>query len=1102
MAQPVAVTRLRQIPRVGNDVPKEIRGVLTAIRENLIALGGDGELAAIRRAEFMKLLTAGVRTPGVIPPQSPPGGGASDPQIDAIVEQYITEIRKLIAQAQQDIQGIFRYIEVNEALARDIAGMADLTLGDVIEHAEELAEHADELADHASELLDLATSIDVIETDLYDPVTGLAATSTLLDATVSRVDANEDSIDVLTASVTSLQSELIDTTALDPGIMWQFENDDEGWTSNVTLTDNSFFERVAAGASAYFRSPSGIAIDGRLFTRIVARIRRNSGTGWLGRASYAVLSGHGIDTTNYHLTLATEPSLAGGGWAIVTWDMEILTAGGSDWVSNTIDQIQLELSDDGSTVFDVDWVAIGRIAPSYVTSTVNALESRVTATENSITALSADITSLETSVTDLEGDVDANATAIDTLDTRITVAEGDISANSTAITSLDLRLDDAESDITANVSAISGLDTRLDTAEGTISLHSSDLTSLDTRLDAAEGDIDGNASAITSLDARVDATETTITTHSSQITALTTEVEHPTTGLSALNTLVSSFDSRITAAEDSVDSFSFTLTALENEVEDLDTEVGGFSTAISTLNTRVSTVEGNVSTQASQITLLQVRGGGVDANRVNPLDVVGYASGWGGGIVNADVVNINVGGRNAAAARARTSANLHIDCTPFIVEPNEILEVRFSILKRQARGMMYVGMNAYDDVLNEVPVTQILGRQAYSGPSTNPYWWYAGVPDAANAIPVDVWYDLTFYILGCDVPADQCPSSVMNHVLRSTGNGLQINTSFPWVSYMIDGQKLPAGCRRARLRFLNYYNNGVQTDMYVNHVSAKRIDNQNTAAVEAEQTARVVGDQANASAITTVSTTVNGHTTSINSLTTSVNGISAQWLLQLDSGGRISGIRLAGSPTFSSLAFLVDQFSIGFPGWPTVVPFTFGLVNGVPTLGITGNVVIDGTIITRHLIASAVTSPKIADRAVSRIAQGANFSLPINIGTQYFSTTFMDVQDGAIGSPPAIPMKVDWSVAISHSVNQDPANAFQVWLEYLPPGSGTWAILEGPWLPNSRNFLGEVFPGYQRMSLLSASARGQYGFRIGVQQFSGSGYTLVSALIQARADMK
>lgn len=1093
------VARIRKIPAIGRNIPKEIAPTLSAIKQAVDQLSGSGALGALRRADFENALR-----PYLPPGGGNNGGGGNDGSFGGDdISGYIADLQKLVAQAQHDVLGIYRQIEVDRTLATDLAGLAHENLGVIEDHATELEEHANELADHALDLIDLATTLEIIEEEFNDPVTGLLAVSTLLDATVVRVDETESGLDVLTAQVSALESEIIDTSALDPAIMWQFESDDDDWTSNATLTTNDFYVRIAAGASTYFRSPAGLVTAGGLFPRVVARIRRVSGTGWLGRVSYATSGGgsHGIDTTNYHNTLAVEPSLAGGGWTIVVWDMELLTAGGTDWVDSIIDQLQLELSDDGSTVFEVDWVAIGRVAPSYVAAVVNALEARVTQTETDITALSSSVTSLQSDLTDLEGDVDVSAGAISTLDTRIDAAEDDISANSTAITSLDLRLDDAEADITASASAITGLDTRLDSAEGTISSHSSQLTSLDARVDDTEADISTNASAITSLDARVDVTESSITTHASRLTALEVSVDDPVNGIDALATLVDTFDTRIVAAEDSVDALSFTVTALESEVNDLDSEVGGYSSAISSLNTRVTTAEGNVLTQANAVQLLNVRGGGTDANRVNPLDTAGYVTGWST-FAPADVANINIGGRNAVAARIRTNANVEVQAGYFFCEPNEILEVRFSILKTVAHGSMYLGMNALDLNGVEAAVSSVYNRAIYEGPHTNPYWWYTQSVYVGNSVPINTWYDVTVYILGNAVPPDQCPAGLMNNVRNRFSN---ISVNFPWLTRFVDGFKLPADSRRARVRVLNYYNN-VLTDMYVRSVSVKRIDNQNTAAVETEESARVSGDQSLAQSISTVSTTVGSHTASINSLVSSVNGIAAQWVLQLDVNGRITGIRLAGSSTFTSFTILADQFSVVMPGVGAVTPFTVGLVDGVPTVGITGNLVVDGTIATRHLLVESVTSVKIANRAVTRVGQGANFSLGIATGINIFATTFIDIFDGWVGppvpGPPAIPMLVQWSCAIQHSVNQDPANQFQVWLERLLPGSGSWSLVDGPFLANSRNFLGEVYPGFLRMMMDAPTTRGTYGFRVVVQLFSGSGYLLNSAKIQVRADLK
>lgn len=568
------MTTLRYIKPIQSNVPKEVAAALKDMREAIQQLqqgmGFNGDVFA---DSVVQIVTKG----GLIPTQQP--------QQD--LEPFFEGLRQLTKAAQEQAASLNDKITVNSSMAFDALGQAETNVATISDLADDLADQADQLVEQAEDLLDLATDVDLLQTTVGDLSTDFIATSTLLDATVSRVDATEDTVDVITAAITSLQAELVDTTAFDPGIIWQFEGSLDGWTSNFTLTTGDYFLSVPDDAGTYLRSPSGIAIDGRLYTRIIARIRRTSGTGWLGRASYATSGGsaHGIDTTNFHLTLATTPTFAGGGWVIVVWDMEMLSAGGSDWVDNIIDQIQLELSDDAATEFDVDWVAIGRVAPSFFSGSLSALTSRVTATEDAITALSSDVTSLESRATDLEGDVDAVSTAVDTLSTRVDATEDSITTQSSQITSLSSRVDDAEDDISATSTALSGLTTRVEVTEDAISVQSSQITSLDSRLDDAELDISAAATAISGLDTRIDATEDSITAQSSDITDLQTTVNHPTTGVAATSTALGSLTTRVTTAEAGISTNSTAITSLNSAVTNPVTGLSANATAINSVQT-------------------------------------------------------------------------------------------------------------------------------------------------------------------------------------------------------------------------------------------------------------------------------------------------------------------------------------------------------------------------------------------------------------------------------------------------------------------------------------------------------------------------------------
>lgn len=75
----------------------------------------------------------------------------------------------------------------------------------------------------------------------------------------------------------------------------------------------------------------------------------------------------------------------------------------------------------------------------------------------------------------------------------------------------------------------------------------------------------------------------------------------------------------------------------------------------------------------------------------------------------------------------------------------------------------------------------------------------------------------------------------------------------------------------------------------------------------------------------------------------------------LDVNGFATGFKLlnAGSGT-SSFTIYSDKFQIFLPGFGTKSPFVLGTINGVPTFGLIGTVVLDGQIIARHLTANLI----------------------------------------------------------------------------------------------------------------------------------------------------
>lgn len=132
-----------------------------------------------------------------------------------------------------------------------------------------------------------------------------------------------------------------------------------------------------------------------------------------------------------------------------------------------------------------------------------------------------------------------------------------------------------------------------------------------------------------------------------------------------------------------------------------------------------------------------------------------------------------------------------------------------------------------------------------------------------------------------------------------------------------------------------------------------------TAGDATNASAIATGDAANASSITalaatvtTVQTQANGNTTSISTIQSSLNGTQARWGVVINANGQVTGlIRLDGGSTGSTFTVVADKFVVAHPSSPgtTQVVFVAGSINGVSGVGINGNVLIDGSILARHL---------------------------------------------------------------------------------------------------------------------------------------------------------
>lgn len=286
------------------------------------------------------------------------------------------------------------------------------------------------VSQQGANLASVAARTITLENSVNSSTNGLAtkASASAVDALTNRVTAAEGVNTSQSGSITELNNSLgslqgaIGASGLDPAqdALWQFDTGTDGWTvagatisganGAMTITANSTDPRIV--------SPGTLAVVGAQYPLIRARITRRAGplSDWDGRIYYST-SGHG-QTASYYKAIAN-PNLAVGQSTVVEWDMAALTAGGADWVNSTITNIRMDFGNVSGGVFEVDWIAIGRMGPSASSRAVSSLDSKVTQQGSDLSAQAQQITGLQTSVGNNTASVQQVATAQSALDEKV-----------------------------------------------------------------------------------------------------------------------------------------------------------------------------------------------------------------------------------------------------------------------------------------------------------------------------------------------------------------------------------------------------------------------------------------------------------------------------------------------------------------------------------------------------------------------------------------------------------------------------------------------------------------------------------------------------------
>jgi hypothetical protein len=130
--------------------------------------------------------------------------------------------------------------------------------------------------------------------------------------------------------------------------------------SGATLTTNvSFLTIESNGNDPILRRT--VSFNGAEYSKIVISIFRTRGSGWDGRVFYTT-AGHG-ESASFYKQFA-EPAWDGVNYKTITIDMRTLTAGGTDWTTNTITGIRFDFGASNNDDFRIDFIEIdGPITP-------------------------------------------------------------------------------------------------------------------------------------------------------------------------------------------------------------------------------------------------------------------------------------------------------------------------------------------------------------------------------------------------------------------------------------------------------------------------------------------------------------------------------------------------------------------------------------------------------------------------------------------------------------------------------------------------------------------------------------------------------------------
>jgi len=842
------------------------------------------------------------------------------------------------------------------------------------------SDHFSRLTDLAADSANLTASLETLQTalgSLQDDTQSLAAKDVLLALDISGLhstaQAQLDRIEALDAQVSVLIADDFDVNNFyTVGQYVRYDGKIYCCIQDITSTPAPL-----PTETAYWKeSPDIVSLVGGMETRVDALENRITTT--VSNASFNLLTSRVTAAESTLMQQADEISLK-------------VAQGSFDLLQGRVSGAEADIA-----------VQAEQITSKVDQDTFNVLQGRVTTAESSIVqnanaitlaASQADLDTITNQVSSLSTTVGIHSGSFEVLTTSIVgpiallegVAEHGIMAETFAdVAGLDnrlslasLRIDSAEANINLRAtqasvdSGINSLSTRIgnaeldiNAAEGVLLQHTQRLQDIDTDLDSVKDTAAKAAISIDALSGITLANSIGISNLNNRTGVLEGRIDQAQIDISALNGVSISHTSRLDSLTSSV---SNSVGALSADIDDNMAAISAVDTYARAVNTTVQTHTGNIAALRSDVNL--------NIADITSLETVAEALESRVGAAELDVDSLQ-----GITASHTTSVGSLVTLTTTLQATSDGHAASINSLNSAvaSQGSTISGHTASINGLNTTVgaqganITTLTTRTTALETRVGSAETRISSVEGVTSTHTTRISSLTDSVTTLGTNSEEHTSQIND--LTDAADALDVLTSLH--TGQLNNLATLTGTQTADIDNLLSRTTTLET-----RVSGAETSVNSLTGITGTHTTRLDTLTATTNSLGVTSST---HTTQISSAQTSLNAIKGQWTVKLQQDGTrtaVAGVGLMLDPLSSASEFMViaDKFMVVDPatssGAAPLVPFVIGEVAGQYAVGIDGNLVVDGTIMGRHIDAGAITAAHLAaDLAVVNTIRSGNYS--------------------------------------------------------------------------------------------------------------------------------